>query len=222
MVSVLLPQGEGVASFRLEGGIEAEAVAGRSRWQRSPGRRWMTGRCGASDPQPGQLPAKTCRPGEGVRHLGTSGWKGYTIATFEVFPVRYDISTGRLTAVEGMTLVVDTAPAKPGRQAMRQRHIDGFRDASRRMVRGSVANPQEASAAPARISWSRSSRAFMPSYMPGVEGSEVRYLIVTNEEMEAEFQRLADWKTKKGVPAVAHVASNEFEQKMMLGSPARR
>ena len=138
-----------------------------------------------------------------VRHLGTSGWKGYRIATFEVFPVSYDISTGRLVAVEGMTLVIDTAPGDTGRTAMRQRHVDGFRESARRGIRGAVANPQDASAyAFADITVDESSRAFLPSYMPGLEGSAVRYLIVTNEEMEPEFQRLADWKTRKGIPAV--------------------
>ena len=45
-------------------------------------------------------------------------------------------------------------------------------------------------------------RGFVPAYQPGLEGSAVRYLIVTNNAMEAEFQRLADWKTLKGMPAV--------------------
>ncbi|MCK4236947.1 MAG: VCBS repeat-containing protein, partial [Candidatus Krumholzibacteria bacterium] len=45
-------------------------------------------------------------------------------------------------------------------------------------------------------------RGFVPSYLPSMEGSEVAYIIITNEEMAPVFQTLADWKTRKGVPAV--------------------
>jgi hypothetical protein len=52
---------------------------------------------------------------------------------------------------------------------------------------------------------------FAPTSLPSTEGSEVKYLIITNNydvngvfvgDLVSEFQRLADWKTKKGVPAI--------------------
>ncbi len=43
---------------------------------------------------------------------------------------------------------------------------------------------------------------YQPSFRPTADGSAVEYVIVTSTAMAAEFQRLADWKTRKGVQAV--------------------
>jgi hypothetical protein len=48
---------------------------------------------------------------------------------------------------------------------------------------------------------------FVPTQVPSVLGSPVAYLIITNEAMTPEFQRLADWKTQSGVPAVVRTMS---------------
>src|SRR5206468_10149685 len=42
---------------------------------------------------------------------------------------------------------------------------------------------------------------FQASLLPSVLGSPVAYVIVTNDSMSAQFQRIADWKTQNGVPA---------------------
>ncbi|MHB8156458.1 MAG: C25 family cysteine peptidase, partial [Desulfocucumaceae bacterium] len=34
---------------------------------------------------------------------------------------------------------------------------------------------------------------------PSLEGSTVDYVIITSEELAPQFQRLADWKTQKGI-----------------------
>jgi len=48
---------------------------------------------------------------------------------------------------------------------------------------------------------------FDPRYTPSLDGSPVEYVIITSEELEPRFQDLADWKTKKGVPAVTRTVS---------------
>jgi hypothetical protein len=45
-------------------------------------------------------------------------------------------------------------------------------------------------------------RGFQPSSYPDLEGSPVRYLIVTDTASMPAFQVLADWKTRRGIPAV--------------------
>ena len=83
------------------------------------------------------------------------------------------------------------------------RHVDGFRERNEREVRQLVVNPfQSGSYVFDDIVVDDGDRGFVPAYQPGLEGSAVQYLIVTVAAMEAEFQRLADWKTRKGVPAV--------------------
>ncbi len=44
--------------------------------------------------------------------------------------------------------------------------------------------------------------AFDPRFRPSLDGSPVSYVIVTDQAMAPEFQRLADWKTRSGLPAV--------------------
>ncbi len=48
---------------------------------------------------------------------------------------------------------------------------------------------------------------FAPRYSPSLEGSPVEYVIVTTSELEPYFQELADWKTRKGVPAVVRTVA---------------
>ena len=43
---------------------------------------------------------------------------------------------------------------------------------------------------------------FAPTAYPSLEGSPVDYLIIAPAALESEYQRLADWKTAKGVPTV--------------------
>lgn len=43
---------------------------------------------------------------------------------------------------------------------------------------------------------------FSPTSAPSLDGSPVEYLILSDRDMAPEFERLAEWKTRKGVPAV--------------------
>src|SRR5262245_15434247 len=48
---------------------------------------------------------------------------------------------------------------------------------------------------------------FQPTVAPSLDGSPVEYLIVTGDALAPEFERLAAWKTAKGVPAVVRTMS---------------
>jgi hypothetical protein len=54
----------------------------------------------------------------------------------------------------------------------------------------------------AEASESTSGAPYDPRFRPSIDGSPVAYVIITNEAMAAEFQRLADWHTREGEPAV--------------------
>ncbi|MFQ5600839.1 MAG: C25 family cysteine peptidase, partial [Candidatus Krumholzibacteriia bacterium] len=58
---------------------------------------------------------------------------------------------------------------------------------------------------------------FRPTAAPSLDGSPVEYLILTNDEMAAEFQKLAAWKTAKGVPAVVRTLA-QVEVSSVQGS----
>lgn len=47
-----------------------------------------------------------------------------------------------------------------------------------------------------------SNRAYAPDEFPNFSGQAVEYVIITNQTLAEGFQEIADWKTRKGVPAV--------------------
>jgi hypothetical protein len=203
-LSVLIPQGEDVVSFRLEGGSMVE-LYGSVELARFAGMMLDDGTVkGVSLAMDDAVDGGSVFPAWQARHTGTSQWKGYRIATFDVYPVRYDLDSGRLTVDEDLTLIVETEPVVDAKVvATRQRHIDGFRESAEIEVRKVVENPFASGAYMFDdIVVDDGDRGFMPAYQPGLEGSAVKYLIVTNEVLKTEFQRLADWKTLKGIPAV--------------------
>src|SRR5262249_31619213 len=53
-------------------------------------------------------------------------------------------------------------------------------------------------------------KGFAPTSVPSVEGSPVQYPIITNTAMASQLQRLADWRTRTGVPSI--VRTTEFIQ----------
>ncbi|UCE02298.1 MAG: hypothetical protein JSW67_13770 [Candidatus Latescibacterota bacterium] len=53
--------------------------------------------------------------------------------------------------------------------------------------------------------------AFLPAAQPSLEGSAVEYLIITSQEMASAFAPLAEWKTRKGVPAVVRTLADVEE-----------
>ena len=203
-LSVLIPRGEDVVSFRLVD-VRTVELSGSVELAEFKGMMLDDGTVrGVSLTMDEATGVGSVFPAWSVRHTGTSQWKGYSIATFEVYPFRYDLVSGRLTVDEDMTLVVETAPGEDEKiVATRLRHVDGFRESAEREVRKIVENPAASSAYIFDdIVVAEGDRGFMPAYQPGLEGSSVYYLIITDSAMEAEFQRLADWKTLKGIPAV--------------------
>ena len=125
-----------------------------------------------------------------------------------------------------MRLVVETGPGvKDTGRLERMRHVEGFRDEAREDIGSMVVNPEAAVGYLFDdIVIDEGDRGFLPSYLPSMDGSEVRYVIVTNEEMSAAFERLAEWKTQKGVPAVVRTVewiSQNYRSGADLGESVR-
>ncbi len=204
VVNLLLPQGEFVSSYdiRVRGSV---LVDGSIRLAPFDGDLMEDGtRAGVVAP-PSELTGEgTLFPRWKVMHVGSNDYRGYRIATFAIYPFQYDLESGRLTLDRDFELVVETEPYPAYTEgAERLRAIDGFREKNERYVRSIVENPEEASAYLfSDIEVDEPERGYLPSYLPSMEGSAVSYVIVTNEEMAPVFERLARFKTMKGVPAV--------------------
>lgn len=139
-----------------------------------------------------------------VLHIGSNNYRGYRMATFAVYPFQYDLVSGRLTLDRDLELVVETEPSSRYTEgAVRLRAVDGFREMNKRDIGSMVLNPEAAATYIfSDIDVDDSGRGYLPSYLPSMEGSDVAYVIITNEEMAPVFEELALWKTMKGVPAV--------------------
>ncbi len=203
VVSFLLPQGEDVTSFKLEGGRE---IVLRDDISLAPfeGEYLDDGTVRGLSAEAGEIiGADSILPKWKVRHLGTRVYRGYRIASFAIYPIRYNVDSGDLKVLKGARLVVETGYSNREDDARRVRYVEGFRERSRKNVERIVVNPAAASTYFFDDTKVESGGGgFMPSYFPSMEGSDVSYLIITNEEMAPVYQQLADWKTMKGLPAV--------------------
>jgi hypothetical protein len=204
VVSVLLPQGESVSSFDLrvlESVVVDEAVdlAPFEGDLLEDGTRAGIVATSSEVTRDGSI-----FPRWKVLHLGTNGYRGYRMAVFAIYPFQYDLGSGRLTLDRDLELVVETEPSVGYTDgAVRLRAVDGFRERNKRDIKSMVQNPEAVSTYIfSDIAVDDTDRGYLPSYLPSIEGSEVSYVIVTNEEMAPVFEELARWKTTKGVPAV--------------------
>ena len=204
VVSVLLPQGEAVSSFDvrvLESLVIDEAI------DLAP----FEGDLQEDGTKAGIVAASSEVTKEGslfprwkVQYVGSNNYRGYRIATFALYPFQYDLGSGRLTLDRDLELVVETEPSSRYTEGVaRLRAVDGFRERNERDIRSMVHNPETATTYIfSDIEVDGSDRGYLPSYLPSMEGSEVSYVIITNEAMAPVFERFAKWKTMKGVPAV--------------------
>ncbi len=144
---------------------------------------------------------------------GSHVWRGYRLATVSVYPVR-EIQTDQgmeLEFLDRFAVRFESGDqVDPRSIAVRQRLIPGEAEENAEILAELVANPEVI------FSYNREhgmeiqekSAAWEPDATPSLKGSGVTFLIITNEDMEAEFQILADHKTAQGLPTV--VATREY------------
>ncbi len=126
-------------------------------------------------------------PGQFAKVAHQGNLSGYRIAAISLFPLQYIPKKGELHLVTRMEVDLELAPmAEPDQQVfVRSENAERI---VRRQVLGMVSNPGDV---PARAALHRPDQT---------RADTVDYLIVTDSAYVSLFQRLADWKTKKGVP----------------------
>ena len=130
---------------------------------------------------------------------------GYKIATIRFYPIRYvpaqiklyRLSTIDFTLVYATIQILDELPER--RSSRSQKTVEAF-------IKSLVENPDDfgiVTGGPNQIVEESSETENLElTPFPTLEGDIVDYLIITNDSLTEEFQRLADWKTKKGVPTL--------------------
>jgi len=144
---------------------------------------------------PGQA-YRSSEPYPGRLHSGANvgSMRGHSILSLSVFPVQYNPITRRLTLYEEIVLeVAYTVPHRYSAAVPESERDEFYRIAERLVV-----NPDDISRAESTVA----AESFCAGLGSGSElDTEFEYVIITDSSLESEFQRLADWKTRKGVPA---------------------
>ncbi len=149
-------------------------------------------------------------PGMWGEHLGTATWHGHRLATFRLYPLRLERDrpdgdwSGALWAGR-LRLELELAPGEPA--VRRQRDPAGETAALRARLAELVHNPEELALyppppSPAADPGGGAEGAAQADWAPNLSGPAVEMLIVTGAALAGEFQRLADHRTARGVPAV--------------------
>jgi len=130
-----------------------------------------------------------------MRLSGSGSMGGYRIAHIEMFPVRYMPVRGVLQFAERIIYRVEYEEHQVTDVCATSRQREVFGEAVRRVV----VNPEDIARFAPRIT--RGSGLLLLS--PG----NYEYVIISEPPMDTVFQRLADWKTKKGIPATVVTVS---------------
>ncbi len=159
-------------------------------------------------PSSGEYMSASWYPSSAVEYAGGGYLRGRRIEGFILNPVRYRGQGGELEYLRRLEIEIELEPGggsglKVGRAVRSlEDEVDALLGA---MVREGIG--------PAHRAWMESEGVliqdgagieggFVPSLLPDLEGSPVEYVIVTNEAMSGEFERLAQWKRSRGVGAV--------------------
>ncbi|MBO4398283.1 MAG: hypothetical protein J5805_07070 [Bacteroidaceae bacterium] len=121
---------------------------------------------------------KTVYPNKSVEYVGCGKMRGYKILSFRVSPFRYDARNKRLFFKNNIVLHLKTNGNK----------TKGISNCFEEMVRRLVVNGDEIKT----LYPTSSVKNIIPDYY--------EYLIITSESLKPTFQKLANWKTQKGVP----------------------
>lgn len=160
-------------------------------------------------PDPAFFGATTPQPEVPVE-LGIEGYRrGHHEAYVRVAAVRWSPATQVLERITRVRFRLALEPDLHPDVVARERVVPEWEDDAGPVSRGPVA---PTSLRPLR----GKAQPFAATQLPSLLGSPVEYVIVTDEAQASEYQRLADWKTQSGVPAV--VRTIEFIRQQYPGA----
>ena len=129
-------------------------------------------------------------PHASVEYTGSQVFDGYKVLCFSVCPFRYDTNTRKVFLDTQIKIDISLASA-PKSAASRNSKIFLGKESD---IKKLIANPDDINELYGELLETRNDRS-LPT------DSIYRYLIVTRDSLKSHFQRLAEWKTKKGFRA---------------------
>ncbi|KPL00619.1 MAG: hypothetical protein AMJ91_03970 [candidate division Zixibacteria bacterium SM23_73_3] len=129
-------------------------------------------------------------PKDIIRYVGTGSLGGQKIAMLQVYPIQYIPSEGILKFYDQIKFNLITKPNDQSPSIILKSYT--AQSVYNQISKDLVINPEDI--------------AKNPNYaLPSVDFFE--YLIITSDALVSSFQPLAEWKTKKGIPAVIRTTS---------------
>ncbi|MDA3838771.1 MAG: C25 family cysteine peptidase [Candidatus Delongbacteria bacterium] len=131
---------------------------------------------------------------------------GYHIVTIEFYPIQYDTGSKELKIHTDINFTLNYSGSRE-LFVLPEKQSEKIYEMTRNMIMAQVENPNDMALLSGgaknvieqtNVVNTRKVNKSMP--LPAFETPE--YIIITSEDLKPEFQKLADWKTKKGVPAI--------------------
>jgi len=212
-VSILLPPNSKIEGIRIIS-VESEDIEGNhtvypAQSPTTPGESFIFS-------PPNQLIYNSNQrfPSEPVQLTNHGSMSGYSIANILIYPVQYIPSEGLLIFHKNIKFdidyvqVTDTIVHPERRYEKSQRYINGMVDQMIHNRHDLLIYKPSIKIEQIPSSTVLDTPVFSPELFPSIEGSAVDYLIVTNEQMLPPFEQFANWKTKRGTPAVVKTMSD--------------
>ncbi|MBI5805379.1 VCBS repeat-containing protein [candidate division TA06 bacterium] len=147
--------------------------------------------------------AKGDYPGQLARIKGVSAWGEHQVVTVEVMPLQYNPSKAQLTLYNSISFEIEYA-LKAGSASPVKRRSPMAQSLVMNQLQTAIANKNDIVRLImcAKITVDQTSAKSPATESPSLEGRPVDYVIITSEELAPQFQRLADWKTQKGINTI--------------------
>lgn len=132
----------------------------------------------------------TVYPFENVEYNGIRWLHGFKMVSFLVCPFRYDTVTGEIFLKNQITLNLTLHQGTDSREDNSERKVSPVNERHLATIKQIVVNSSDAESLYGVSSVSSQPKSVSAPY---------EYIIITNEGQESQYQRIADWKTRKGV-----------------------
>jgi hypothetical protein len=136
-------------------------------------------------------------PAGKIRLMGAGTMSGYRLARVELLPVRYVPATGQLQLATRLSYQLNYADHAVSDLVPTAEQKATFARAVRRIV----SNPEDLANFAPQVGKSPTLASLLPA-------GHYEYVVITASPMDTVLQRLADWKTAKGVPGKVVLVSS--------------
>jgi len=161
-------------------------------------------------------------PGKLVEYVSENYFREYHIADLLVYPIQYKPATGEILLNTEMVVEIEYSTSAKYISTPRLRRDENKENKIKDQLKRLIVNPEDVSyellkstqntqyltqalsASSAPLATQSLTISSTPS---ATEGLNVDYLIITSDALVNTFQRLADWKTKKGIVATVKTVS---------------